>query len=443
MLNPDTEEDFRLTIIEDIENELITEQKRGRHRTDGLERVSRNRILNFRNTFLIILNFKTTIQNELNSYFTQLDKESFTIQKVTKSAFTQARSKIDFGLFKRLAILACDAFYRKCNYITWHGYRVLAVDGSRVVLPSHKTVQEEFGVHLMGPKADSKQCLGLISTLYDVFNLQTVDASIDKYTSSERDHLLNHLERVKEGDLLLLDRGYPCFWLLFLLEAKGIEFCVRLKDDWWNVVNDFLKEAEKEKIVTIKLPKKDFGKLKEYPASQDKELQIRLIKVELPNGGIEILCTSLLSFKDYPQEEFPALYHKRWTIEEDGYKMLKCRAELENWSGKTARSVKQDFFSKILLLNILSAYKHPIEEKVKAEFIVNEKRKHNQQLNKTSALNTLRKGLFSLFNEKSKSKIMEVMDLLIYKTREIIRPNRSLERKHKPKKQYYQAYKHY
>jgi hypothetical protein len=83
------------------------------------------------------LNFKTAIQSELNSYFTQLDKESFTIQKVTKSAFTQARSKIDFGLFKRLAILACDAFYRKCNYITWHRYRVLAVDGSRVVLPSY------------------------------------------------------------------------------------------------------------------------------------------------------------------------------------------------------------------------------------------------------------------------------------------------------------------
>jgi hypothetical protein len=389
------------------------------------------------------LNFRTTIQNELNDYFTQLDKVDFSIQKVSKSAFTQARSKIDFGLFKRLAILACDAFYQKCNYITWHGYRVLAVDGSRVLLPNHKTVEEEFGVQMMGPKAGSKQSLGLLSTLYDVFNLQTLDASIGEYTSSERDHLLNHLERVKEGDLLLLDRGYPCFWLLFLLKAKGIEFCVRLKDNWWNVVNDFLKDAESEKIVSIQLPKKDFEKLKEYPNYQDIEIQVRIIKVNLPNGETEILCTSLLSFDDHSREEFATLYHKRWVIEEDGYKMLKCRAELENWSGKTALAVKQDFFAKILLLNILSAYRHPIEERVKAEFKADDKRKHNQQLNKTSSLNILRKGLFQLFHQKVKSTIMQMMDLMIYKAREIIRPNRSFQRKSKPKKHYYQNYKHY
>jgi hypothetical protein len=71
------------------------------------------------------------------------------------------------------------------------------------------------------------------SVLYDVLNHLTLDAQLAPYASSERDLLMQHLDKVQEGDLLLLDRGYPCFWLLFLLKAKKIEFCVRLKEDWW------------------------------------------------------------------------------------------------------------------------------------------------------------------------------------------------------------------
>jgi hypothetical protein len=58
--------------------------------------------------------------------------------------------------------------------------------------------------------------------LYAPLNL---DARIAPYSSSERDLLNQLLEFVKEGDLLLLDRGYPSIVLLFLLTAKRIQFC--------------------------------------------------------------------------------------------------------------------------------------------------------------------------------------------------------------------------
>lgn len=67
----------------------------------------------------------------------------------------------------------------------------------------------------------------------------------------------------------------------------------------------------------------------------------------LSTGEVEILCTSLLEVEKYKIEEFKDLYNQRWNIEEERYKMLKCRAELENWSGKTATAVKQDFYAKI------------------------------------------------------------------------------------------------
>lgn len=372
-----------------------------------------------------------------------VEGEEYSIRKVTKSAFTQARSKIDFLLFKRLNKVASDTFYESGVYNKWHDFRLLAVDGSRVKLPNHKTIKEEFGTHGMGPNANVEQSLGLISMLYDVLNLITIDASIGKYSDSESDHLLGHLERTQKADLLLLDRGYPSFWLLFLLKAKGLEFCVRLKGNWWNVVNEFIKEPEMEKIVLLNLPKKDLGKLSEYPGYKETTIRVRLIKVILSTGEVEILCTSLLEVEKYKIEEFKDLYNQRWNIEEDGYKMLKCRAELENWSGKTATAVKQDFYAKIFLLTLLSTYKHPIEEKVKEEDRQNEDRKHDQNINKTFALSVFREGLFGFFIKKQIKKVIKFLDNLMYNTREIVRRNRSNGRKKKPKNQFYSCYKHY
>jgi hypothetical protein len=120
------------------------------------------------------------------------------------------------------------------------------------------------------------------------------------------------LEYIQVGDVLLLDRGYPCFWLLFLLKAKKIDFCVRLKDKGWLKVNDFVQSSDTERIVKFKLSKKDYGKLKDYPELCQTEIVCRLVKVMLEEGKVEVWCTSLLDTELYPQEDFKALYHHRW-----------------------------------------------------------------------------------------------------------------------------------
>ncbi len=158
--------------------------------------------------------------------------------------------------------------------------RTLAVDGSRLVLPNHPGVIEEFGQHEFGPKADSKRSLAMVSMLYDVLNQVTIEAALAHYASSESSLLVRHLDKAQKGDLLLLDRGYPSFWLLFLLKAKGAEFIVRIKDDWWLTVKDFAESAEIERMVTFKLPKKDRRKLADYPVKLDSEITCRLIHEE-------------------------------------------------------------------------------------------------------------------------------------------------------------------
>ena len=367
-------------------------------------------------------------------------QSDFNIRAVTKGAFTQARAKLNPWAFKRLNEVAVNSFYEGAEYYVWHNMRLLAVDGTRLVLPNHPTVAEEFGVHQFGPKADSPRSLAMGSLLYDVLNLVTLDSQIAPYASSERDLLMQHLDQVKPGDLLLLDRGYPSFWLLFLMKAKGIGFCVRLKEDWWLKVKDFTKSSEKERIVTFTLPKKDRAKLKDFPHMLDAEITCRLIKVELENGEKEVLCTSLTDAETYPYEEFEQLYHYRWN-EEEAYKLLKSRIELEAFSGKTARAVKQDFHARVFLMTLCAAYAHPIEEKVIKEYKAGQNRKHDQKINRTNALSTTMDMLVPTFIRKEYRAALQAFDELVEKTREIIRPGRSNPRNKKPKKPYSMNYK--
>jgi len=77
----------------------------------------------------------------------------------------------------------------------------------------------------------------------------------------------------------------------------------------------------------------------------DTVLTLRLIKVVLASGTVEILATSLTDPQAFPAAEFGEPYHARWNIEEE-FKLLKHRLHVEH---KPASCPKP--FAKILTAN--------------------------------------------------------------------------------------------
>ena len=363
---------------------------------------------------------KSAIQRELDSFYKEVVGSEFNIRGVTKGAFTQARAKLNHEAFIELNANVNNTFYSEAPYLVWHNMRLLSADGTRLVLPKHKSVVAEFGEHGFGPNADSERSLALGSLLYDCLNLLTLDAQIAPYASSERELLYKHLDKVCKGDLLLLDRGYPSIALLFLLSAKGVEFCVRMKEDWWLTVKDFKDSGAKQRTVTYTLPKKDKGLLKGYPEMHRREISVRLVRVDLDNGVTEILCTSLLDAEKYTYDDIVELYHFRWNVEE-GYKLYKARVELENFSGKTALAVKQDFFAKVFIMSLCAVLAFPLDEKVKKES-ASTGNKHKQKINRTNAISMLRNISVALLLKQMVKKAIKAFDLLVEKTTEIVRP---------------------
>lgn len=387
---------------------------------------------------MISRGINSSVQRELDSFSKEVMGGDFNIREVTKGAFTQARAKLSPLAFKELNQTVVTGFYEGAPYQVWHQHRLLAVDGSRLMLPRHDSVIAEFGVYGLGSKGDSNQSMAITSLLYDPLNLITLDAQIAPYASSERDLLYQHLAHSKPGDLLLLDRGYPSLGLFFLLKALKVEFCIRMKEDWL-VIKEFFNSGEKEGIVEFSLPKKDRHLLKDYPQMHTEKISCRLIIVELENGGKEILCTSLTSSNKYLIEDFKELYHFRWNIEE-GYKLFKCRLEVENFSGRTAGAVKQDFYAKIFMMSLCASLAFPIEQRVRKEH-EDKKTKHSHKINRTYALSSFRNVAISMFIKKNWQKALFAFDNIVSKTTEIVRPGRSNVRKHKPRKAYFMNYK--
>jgi len=169
-------------------------------------------------------------------------------------------------------------------------------------------------------------------------------------------------------------------------------------------------------------------------------LRLRLIRVELESGEIEVLITSLIDEQKFPYEIFMDLYHKRWPVEVD-YLFMKQRIEIGNFSGTTVLSVYQDFHSKVLAKNLTWILASPAQEAVEKK---DHENKYEYQLNMTQAISKSKDTLFLLFERPHEVIVQLIKDLhaLFMGATEPIRPGRKFKREHKiNKREHYMGYK--
>lgn len=425
--------DFREKYLEKVIERIEDDNFVKKYRVDkNSGHFTRKRKLTFVHLIVLITQGLTrSIQRELNSFYQKLKGADFSIQEVTKGAFTHARAKLKAEAFIELNKAGLDSFYADAPYLKWNDFRLLAIDGSTIMLPNHESVLKEFGTVNFGPNADQPRPLARISMLYDVLNFTTIDAQISRFEVSERDLAYRHLDQMNPGkDLVIMDRGYGGFTVAFEFQQNGVDYCIRTREDWWPDVKEMLANGETDRIVTIQ-KNQQFEMWPKMRLFYD-ELVCRIVIVALPNEGIEILITSLLDDKKYTYDSFVKLYGSRWAIEE-GYKFYKTRLQIEAFTGKTALAVKQDFYAKVFMMSTMAVMAFPIEEKLKKEQ-AESARKHPYKVNRTNAASFIKEYAKKIFIDKMILGAIAAFDKVIKATVEIVRPNRKNPRKKGQKK---------
>jgi hypothetical protein len=266
-----------------------------------------------------------------------------------------------------------------------------------------------------------------VSQLFDVLNKITVDAIIYPKSLGERELAAHHLLKAMPNDLILLDRGYPAWWLFKLIISLNANFCVRISCTKWKAVRKFFYSGLSEKIICLPIHAASVSQCNQMGLGTE-PLRLRLIRIQ-DGHKVQILITSLIDTQRYPIEIFHELYHHRWPVEED-YKAIKCRLELENFSGKSALSVYQDFHAKIFAKNLVSIMAFPLKNPLKND---SGDKKYIYQINFTQALSKSKGAIALLFYETGNKVRRLIADLqnIFQRTVEPIRPGRKYPRNHK------------
>lgn len=380
---------------------------------------------------------KGSYQDELDNFFKAMNHLEVAERILTKGAVTKARKKLRYEAFIELNAQMTSHYYSYFQTASWYGFNLMAVDGTTLRLPDEAEIIEHFGVWKVNK---GKPCpKARVSQMFDVLNRITVDAIIKPKKDGERELATFHFLKLMPNDLILLDRGYPAFWLFKLLMTMDTNFCARVSCTKWKVIRKFYHSGDKERIVKLYPTPQSVSKCTELGLDKD-PIKVRLIRVELDTGETEILITSLTDMSKYPQNIFGDLYHRRWPVEED-YKTMKCRMQMENFSGKSTLSIYQDFHAKVFSKNLTAIIANTTKDEAEK---VSERRKFQYQINFTQALSKMKHTIVLLFTrpvEKVKF-IVEKIQKIFIQTVEQVRPGRKYKRKHKVKlKKFHAAYK--
>lgn len=383
---------------------------------------TRQRSLPFVLVVIFLLNLvKRALQDEVDEFFKLLTGAEIATRLVSKSAFIQARLKLKYEAFIELNQTQVRYYYNHFKPETWHGLRLVAVDGSMTELPVTEEICEHFGV--WHPASGGTCPKARISQMFDVLNKVTLDAIIAPKDKGERALAEAHFAHLQANDLVLLDRNYPAFWLFVLILKYNAHFCARMKLGSWTIVKQFVASGLSEQIISL-MP--CWNAVHECQARDlsTTPITVRLIRVELETGEVEVLITSLLDQVQYPVSLFKELYHQRWPVEED-YKALKSRLEVENWSGRSVLTIYQDFHAKVFSKNLTALLARPAQKVVAQE---SQSKKLGYQVNLTNAFSKMKDTVVLLLHRTAIGPILEKLWQLMIRTIEPIRPGRSFPR---------------
>lgn len=260
---------------------------------------------------------------------------------VSAAAFCNARKRLTATVVQQLLRDTSDAF----NQVhgprhRLHGRRVLAVDGCKISLQRTPELWQEFG----GP-SDGYTPQLLASVLFDVIAKMPIDATIAPYGSDERAQLSRLLTSTRDGDILVLDQGYPSYVIIDLLIEHSLDFVIRVPTtSGFPAVEEFVRSGREEaNIVLTPSPNS--------PAHILDARRLRAVRRLGPDGEPQVFLTTL------PRTQFCHaticdLYQKRWQIE------LFYRLEKSDYVGqrqfhaKNPEGVRQEVFAFLLFTAI-------------------------------------------------------------------------------------------
>ena len=324
---------------------------------------SRNRKIPYENMILSLLTMEgTTLTNELLRQF------GCSATTATSSAFVQQRKKIlPIALESLFHDFAAQTF-REDNY---NGYKLLAVDGSDIQIPTNLNDEHSLFITKEGVKP-----YNLLTHTYE-------DAIVFKRKEAFENKALTEMvdrSTIKGKVIVIMDRGYEAYNNMAHIQEKGWFYLIRVKDFGQHKTGilhglDLPDTAEFDEYIDLNLTRKQTNEMKklfqkkneyrkiahnktfDYLPSKSKKsdatvlyhLPFRIVRFPISDNSYEVVVTNL-DATEFPPDSLKKLYGMRWGIE-TSFRDLKYTIGLLHFHSKKVEYILQEIFASLIMYN--------------------------------------------------------------------------------------------
>ena len=333
---------------------------------------SRNRKIPYENMILSLLTMEgTTLTNELLRQF------GCSATTATSSAFVQQRKKIlPIALESLFHDFAAQTF-REDNY---NGYRLLAVDGSDIQIPTNLNDEHSLFITKEGVKPYN---LLHLNALYNLLTHTYEDAIVFKRKEAFENKALTEMvdrSTIKGKVIVIMDRGYEAYNNMAHIQEKGWFYLIRVKDFGQHKTGilhglDLPDTAEFDEYIDLNLTRKQTNEMKklfqkkneyrkiahnktfDYLPSKSKKsdatvlyhLPFRIVRFPISDNSYEVVVTNL-DATEFPPDSLKKLYGMRWGIE-TSFRDLKYTIGLLHFHSKKVEYILQEIFASLIMYN--------------------------------------------------------------------------------------------
>jgi hypothetical protein len=279
---------------------------------------------------------------------------------LTEEAFVKARRRMPLSFWINLIIILGEKFQeqgRNRCLLEFHGYRLLAMDGTCVDMGHWKRLKDHFGTAGNGKGQQYAQArmvmlqfpLVRLPYRYELCPLDNGEATIAR-------RLSKHLSK---NDLVLLDAGFWSYGLFWDIQNRGAFFAIPLKGKRINLKR-VRRLGSRDQLMRW-APKDSRGQWRNERLP--KSIELRVITYTVPGFRSQKLITNVLDNTRIPREDWvrlatdctengefkPGVYHRRWEIETT-YRELKVEQGMNgNLRGRSPETIQFEVAGHVVL----------------------------------------------------------------------------------------------
>ena len=274
-------------------------------------------------------------------------------------AYCRARSKLSEKVIHQLAVRVGEGCEKKiAAKLLWHGRHVRLVDGTTTSMPDTPENQESYPQN-----SQQEEGLGFpIARVVVLLSLATgmvTGMAMGPYAGKETGEsalLRSLLDGFDPGDVMLADRYYCSYFMIALLQARGVDLVARLHQRRPTDFRRGRRLGNDDHCITWSRPKRpewmDQSTYDRMPAS----IEVRAIRVHVGQPGFRVnsfvAVTTMMDADKYPKDEIADLYRIRWEAELD-IRAIKITMGMDVLRCKTPEMVRKEMWTCLMAYNLI------------------------------------------------------------------------------------------